>query len=400
MVLIMTKLMLLNLGSTSFKFKLYEVPEGGEVGCAAAEGGVDSIGAAGSDWRMRFGQHIDEGRCICVNHEAAFATCLKRLQESGVLDSIETLDAVGYKAVHGGPNGQTCFVDAALMETMERYAPLASTHNPIYLSMMKIISKTYPSLRQIACFETSFHETVPLHRAVYGVPYEWVQEYGIRRYGFHGSSHQYIAWKMKELSPGANRLISVHLGGSSTLCAIKEGQSIATSMGATPQGGLFNNNRVGDFDAFCIPFLVQTIGDSDSVMRALAAESGLLGLSGISGDLRAVLEAKEAGVARAELAVKALVDNTVGYIGMFAAYLGGLDAIVFTGGIGWNSDIFRKMVCAELNLFKIVQQEDAAADGRDAFVFSKPESPVALWAVRTDEEYVLAKKSLELLGAR
>ncbi len=280
---------------------------------------------------------------------------------------------------------------------MERMILFAPAHNPIYIKMMRMIKERYPDLCQIARFETSFHATIPEYRTVYGVPYEWIEKYGIRRYGFHGSSHEYIAERMKQLDEKASRIISVHLGGSSSLCAILNQVSIATSMGATPQSGLFNNNRVGDFDVFCMPELVRCYGGNlDTVMDILNTESGFLGLSGISNDFREIIKAQKEGNQQADLAIRAFVDNIVGYIGMFTAYLGGLDALVFTGGIGQNSKEIRSLVCGGLNFLQIEISEDKGYEGSD-YKISTEKSGVGVWVVKTNEEQVVAKRIREFV---
>ena len=249
----------------------------------------------------------------------------------------------------------------------------------------------YPQLKQVARFETSFHATIPDCRTTYGVPYQWRQELGIRKYGFHGSSHEYIAGKVQQLSPQAKKVISCHLGGSSSICAIDSGKSIATTMGATPQSGLFNNNRVGDFEVFCLPMLMEHYdGSLEKVLKVLSKESGLLGLSGVSNDLRQVLQASDEGSAQARLAVDTLVDNIVGYIGMYAAYLNGLDALVFTGGIGLHSDCIRQMVCSRLGYLGVNLDEEKNTAASTELISSESSS-VEVYRLKTDEEIVVAR---------
>ena len=219
----------------------------------------------------------------------------------------------------------------------------------------------------------------------------------IRKYGFHGSSHEYIAGKMRQLCPEAKRVISCHLGGSSSICAISDGKSVATTMGATPQSGLFNNNRVGDFEVFCLPMLMEHYdGSLENVLKVLSKESGLLGLSGVSNDLRQVLQAMDAGNAQAKLAVETLVDNIVGYIGMYTAYLGGLEALVFTGGIGLHSDRIRKLVCSRLGYLNLELDEEKNAAANTEQI-SSARSSVAVYRIKTDEEIVVARNVYTLL---
>ena len=387
------KLLLLNLGTTSFKFQYYDYSTGET---AIAGGMVEGLGGSGS-CRIVWPEGETYSACSCQTCTDAFELCGGILREKGVLKEIQDLDAVGYKAVHGGPLSGTRLVDDELLQTMEDFVPLAPAHNPVYLELMRSLRRRYPSLTQAVRFETSFHATIPEYRSAYGVPYRWGEELGIRRYGFHGSSHEYIAGRMRELDPDAKRIISIHLGGSSSLCAIRDGKSIASSMGATPQTGLFQNNRVGDFDVCCIPRLVQEYGSVDAVMKILCTQSGLLGLSGVSNDLREVLAARAEGNRHAELAVRAFADNIVGFVGMFAAYLGGLDAIAFTGGIGQNCRQLREIVCENLGMFRARIMPDMDYPGYDCRISTR-ESGIAVWVIRTNEEQVLASHIRSLLS--
>ena len=395
----MEKIFIMNLGTTSFKFKFYAFE--GENCDVLATGELESVGAQMSRYEITY----PDGRTIAdqtpiADHGAAFTHCFSILQRDGIVRDLDDMTAVGYKAVHGGNLSGTCLVDDALIAEMERVTPLAPAHNPIYLNAMKGIRKRYPQLIQVARFETSFHGTIPEKRVTYGVPYQWKEELGIRRYGFHGSSHQYISQAVKKLQPGARRIINCHLGGSSSICAILDGESIATTMGATLQSGLFNNNRVGDFEPFCLKPIMEHYGYSlDETLHILSKKSGLLGLSGVSNDLRLVMEAADAGNAQAQLAVDTLCDNILGYIGMYAAYLNGLDALVFTGGIGTNSHVLRKKVCENLSYLGLALDEEKNT-GRGDGMISTDTSKVTVWRLKTDEESVVAGCVREFLKAQ
>ncbi len=389
----MKKLLILNLGTTSLKFKLY-AGSGGEKTVLAA-GEMECVGAESSDCTLRYA----DGR-VCTfsqpiaDHAQAFSLCLARLERDGILSSMADLDAVGYKAVHGGSLSGTCAVDDALLAEMARISAMAPAHNPVYLRAMKAIREQFPNLLQFARFETSFHGTIPAYRRVYGVPFAWAEELGVKKYGFHGSSHEFIA---RQIPKG--RVISCHLGGSSSLCAIRDGRSIATTMGATPQSGLFQNNRVGDFDVFCLPLLMEKLNlDLAGVLQKLSSESGFLGLSGVSNDLRPVIAAAKQGNSQARLALDAFTDNLVGYIGMFTAYLGGLDTLVFTGGIGLNSGDIRKAVCEKLGYLGL--RLDEAANRAGGEVISAENSAVTVRRIRTDEESVVADAIFPLLSEK
>lgn len=395
----MTKIFIMNLGTTSFKFKFYAFE--GEHSNVLAIGELESVGAESSHYEISYpdGRQI-AGETPIADHGAAFAHCFSILQRDGIIRDLSDVNAVGYKAVHGGNLSGTCLVDDALITEMERVTPLAPAHNPIYLNAMKDIRKRFPQLIQVARFETSFHGTIPEKRVTYGVPYQWKEELGIRRYGFHGSSHQYISQTVAKLQPGARRIINCHLGGSSSICAILDGKSVATTMGATLQSGLFNNNRVGDFEPFCLKPIMEHYGYSlDETLNILSKKSGLLGLSGVSNDLRLVMEAADAGDEHARLAVDTLCDNILGYIGMYAAYLNGLDALVFTGGIGTNSDVLRQKVCENLSYLGLELDAEKNAQRGDGKI-STDTSKVAVWRLKTDEESVVAGCVLEFLKAR
>lgn len=385
----MEKIFVMNLGTTSFKFKIYAFADASAQVLAAGE--LESVGAPMSHYEMTCvnGKRLS-GETPIADHGAAFAHYMELLQSQGILRDMDDLTAVGYKAVHGGNLSGTCLVDDALIAEMERVTPFAPAHNPIYLSAMKDIRKRFPQLKQVARFETSFHGTIPEQRVTYGVPWQWKQELGIRRYGFHGSSHQYISQKIAQLQPGARRIINCHLGGSSSICAILDGKSVATSMGATLQSGLFNNNRVGDFEVFCLKPIMDHYGYTlEEVLQILSKQSGLLGLSGVSNDLRLVMEAAEQGNAQAQLAVDTLADNILGYIGMYAAYLDGLDALVFTGGIGTNSALLREMVCKRLGYLGVSLDAQKNLGTQDGCITTQ-DSKVQVWRLKTDEESVVA----------
>ena len=392
----MYRILILNLGSTSFKFKLYEMGEDESLLCY---GSAENIGSGGSFFVKSPQGNTECGKHACLGHDQAFDLCMTSLDKIGIPIEISELDAIGYKAVHGGSITGSQIVNEDLLKEMEKMAPFAPAHNPVYVAMMRSVRAKYPFLTQIACFETSFHQTVRMERAVYGVPFEWVNEYGIRRYGFHGSSHSYIAWKMSKIAPNAKQVISLHLGGSSSLCAINEGESIATSMGATPQSGVFHNNRVGDFDVFCLPFLSERLGGLDKVMEALSNCGGLLGISGVSNDLRTVQQAATEGNKRAQLAIAAFVDAITGYIGMYTAFLGGLDALVFAGGIGFNAISIRKRIVDKLGFLNAKLDDSLNKSGCECRI-STPDSHVEIWSLDTNEELMVARGCFELLETK
>jgi acetate kinase len=283
---------------------------------------------------------------------------------------------------------------------MQQFADIAPAHNPPYIAAMKAFAAKLPSVPQVACFETAFHQTIPLARQVYGGPWEWTEKLGIRRYGFHGASHRYIATRAKAVIPEARRVISCHLGGSSSICAIKDGQSVATSMGLTPQTGLLQNNRTGDFDTFALLKLLKTGLSVDDVLKKLGKEGGLLGISGVSNDMRDIRAAAAEGNERAKLAIDAYIEGIKHYVGAYVVALGGLDAIVFTGGIGENDIALRKTVCDSLGFLGLALDEQANQTRGKEAKLSKPDSKVQAWILPTNEELIVARQTQETLVAR
>ena len=395
------KIMILNLGSTSYKFKLYRiaVDTSGQDSFAEeliAEGAFERIGTSGKCLIRTKQQDWEEERAFS-DHLEAFLFSIQWLSENWILSSLVELDAIGFKSVHAGEVSGARIINEEILEIMKHYSAFAPAHNPLYIRLMKQLAVQYPKLLQIGCFETSFHTNIPEKRMIYGVPDSWRNGLGIRRYGFHGSSHSYIAWKMQQTNPDARKIISLHLGGSSSLCAIEKGKSIATSMGATPQSGVFQNNRVGDFDIFCLPVLMDYYKeDWKKILQVLSKESGFLGVSGVSNDLREVLEAAEKGNHKAQLTVDAFVDSLIGYIGMFTAYLKGVDAIVFTGGIGLGSSLIRKRVCEELAYMGLYLDEAANKKGTEGRI-SRKDSRISVYTWKTNEELMVARSCVRVL---
>src|SRR3954454_6050134 len=300
-----------NLGSTSFKFKLLDMSnKNGEV---VARGGYERIGQSGSPHKTH-GDVIDE--------------ILKTLGKIP--------DAIGFKAVHGGPISGAVRVSDEVIATMEQFTDVAPAHNPPYIAAMKALRAKLPNVPQVAAFETAFHQTIPQSRQVYAIPHEWTEKLGIRRYGFHGASHRYIATWVKEMAPGARKVISCHLGGSCSICAIEDGKSVGNSFGMTAQSGVPHCNRVGDFDTFALLKLTKQGMSVDEVFKKLSKEGGMLGMSGISPDMRDVEKAAAGGSPRAKLAIDAFVESVRAFIGQYLVVLGGCDVLAFTGGIGGN----------------------------------------------------------------
>jgi acetate kinase len=284
---------------------------------------------------------------------------------------------------------------------MEEMNAVAPAHNPPYIAAMRLLAEQLPEIPLVAVFETGFHATIPKRNRRYAVPSKWAEEYGVQRYGFHGASHGYIATRIAELMDRDDlRVISCHLGGSSSLCASRRGQSVATSMGMSPQSGLPQNNRVGDFDPFALPMVMEKSGKSlQEVLEQLAGSSGLLGLSGVSGDIRDLREAAEAGNEDAQLALDVYVSAIRHYLGAYLVELGGADAIVFTGGIGENGQDIRGQVCAGLEDLGIELDANLNQSVEGETKISTSGSRTSIWVVPTNEEIVVARKTLALLDS-
>ncbi len=392
------KILVCNIGSTSFKFKLYEM-DGERV---LARGGCERIGGEGSSWSVQLGGGHEAGATEPLpDHAAAIEACLRVLTDAqtGCLGSLDELEAVGYKAVHGGKIGDPLLIDEAVLGEMTLFNDVAPAHNPAYIAAMKAFGARLPETPQVAAFETGFHQTIPASRQVYGIPYEWTSELGVRRYGFHGASHRYIAVRTAELLGRDDlKVISCHLGGSSSICAIDRGKSVANSFGMTPQSGLPHNNRVGEFDTYALlKLLDKTDHDLKTLLAMMAKQGGLLGISGVSNDLRDIEQAAQAGNERAALAIEAFAEAVRHYIGAYMVALSGADVIAFTGGIGENGVEFRARVCADLDWFGIELDPVRNRTRGCEATLSTDASRVRLMAIPTDEELIVARQTRAVL---
>jgi acetate kinase len=313
------------------------------------------------------------------------------------------IDAVVFKTVHGGMKYRGTFlIDDDVIAALQDYQPAAPAHNRIYLSAISAFREILPGVPLVAAFETEFHATMPEFAARYGVPAEWLQDYGIRRYGFHGASHRYVSERVAGLwgRPKEDfRLVSCHLGGSSSVCAIDRGRSVDTTMGFSPQSGVENATRHGDFDVFAVLYLMERLGWSIRKMRRqLACGSGLAGLSGVQGgDVRDLEQAASDGNADAALALEVFTYQVRKTIGAYAAAMGGIDALVFTGGIGENSPRLRASCCSGLGFLGVKLDPVRNEQGEGDRIVSSDDSTVSIFAVATNEELILARRGYALL---
>jgi acetate kinase len=328
--------------------------------------------------------------------------CLDALTdpETGVLESADEVSAIGFKAVHAKGITGVQLVSPALLDAMEAYADVAPAHNPIYIRAMRTLAERFPAIPLVAAFETGFHATIPDGERRYAIPDDWAEKLGVLRHGFHGASHRYISWRMAELLGRTDlKLISCHLGGSSSLCAIRNGESVACSLGMSPQSGLPHNNRVGDLDVFALPVILRETGLSlEGALDVLANRSGLEGLCGHR-DLRDIEAAAEAGDVRSRRALEVFIASIRHYLGAYLVLLGGVDAIVFTGGIGENSRVIREGVCRDLGWCGIELDPARNEAAKGEAVVSSASSRVQLWTVPTNEEIVVARQARDLLRA-
>ena len=393
------KVLVANIGSTSFKYRLFDMHGEQQL----ARGGIERIGSSSSRLFVEVGGNRRDDERQVPDHAEAVRLCLEQLtdSESGCLGDAAEVAGIGFKAVHGGLTSGAQRVTTDVLADMESMARVAPAHNPPYVRAMRLLAERLPEIPLVAAFETAFHATIPAGNRHYAVPVQWAEQHGVQRWGFHGASHRYIAGRMAELLGREDaRVISCHLGGSASLCAIRGGQSVANSLGMSPQTGLPHNNRVGDFDVFALPVLMERLGKSlDELLDDLACRSGLLGLSGTSGDVRDLEQAAASGDERARLALDVFIASVRHYLGAYLVELGGAEAIVFTGGIGENGVDVRQRVCAGLDELGIVLDEAANASApREAAIHAEA-SRVQIWVVPTNEELVVAREVRRLLEA-
>lgn len=405
----MLHILVANVGSTSLKYKLVAVstPASGPAHYhTLASGSIERIGLPGAKAIVEHSRPGEQGQMQLFTSEVeepTYASAIELMLRSltglplGVLENLSALDAIGFKAVHGGIYRQPVIVTAEALAEMERMTPAAPAHNPPYILAMRLFQQIAPRVPLVAVWETSFHATMPDYARVYAVPREWQEAYGIEHYGFHGASHRYISRRVAGLAPGVSplRVISCHLGGSSSVCAIRDGQSIDTSMGFSPQSGLPQTKRTGDLDPFVLLWLIeQHKATPQELNTILNTQSGLAGISGASGDMRDLLAAEANGDDRARLAIDTFCYALVKTIGSYYVALDGLDRLVFTGGIGEKGVAIRSRVIQSLSCLNIHLDEtrNAAAIQQEACISSE-DSSAQVWVIPTDEGQIVAEET-------
>jgi len=392
--------LVLNAGSSSLKYQLMN-PETTEV---KATGLCERIGIDGRLIHEAKGHKIKKDLPMPTHKEAIkIALDFLTTGEDKVIESIDEIKAIGHRVVHGGEFfNQSVIIDEDVIEKIESLIPLAPLHNPAHIIGIKICRELMPNTPNIAVFDTAFHQTMPASSYMYAVPYEDYEDHKVRKYGFHGTSHYYVSNEAKKmLAKEDSKVIVCHLGNGSSMCAVRDGKSIDTSMGLSPLEGLVMGTRSGDLDPAVMNYLMEKKNmSSEEMISYLNKKSGLLGVSGISSDLREIIEAAENGNERAKTAIDMKCSRIKKYICSYAGVLEGVDAICFTAGIGENADIIRKKVCNGLE-FLGVELDDEKNKIRDdkSREINKTNSKTKIYVIPTNEEFVIAHDTYELVKA-
>lgn len=397
------KILVLNCGSSSIKYKLFDM-ESKEV---LAQGGVEKIGLKGSFLKFPAANGdkvVLEGEIL--EHQAGIEYILGVLlsEKYGCIKSLSEIDAVGHRVVHGGEEfNSSVFITDEVIKKMEECIELAPLHNPPNLAGIYAVKELMGDIPQVGVFDTAFHQTMPPKAYMYGLPYSLYQKYAIRRYGFHGTSHRYVSRKACEslgIPYEEQRIISAHIGNGGSLAAIKGGISVDTSMGMTPVEGLLMGTRSGDVDAGIISFIMEkeNIG-TQAISTLVNKHSGLLGVSGVSSDMREIRAAIAEGNEKAKLAYDMFLYRIKKYIGAYTAALGGLDILLFTGGIGENAVYLREEICLDLEFLgiKLDTEKNVKIYGEEA-VISTPDSKIKVMVVPTDEEFMIASDTMDIVN--
>ena len=399
------KILVLNCGSSSVKYKLFEI----ETKTILAQGGVEKIGL--KDSFLKFTLPGGEKKILEIDmpdHSSAIQNILTVLTsaEYGCIKSFDEIDAVGHRVVHGGEKfNQSVLIDDEVIAKVKECYDVAPLHNPVNMAGIEAIAELMPNAPQVAVFDTAFHQTMPQSAFMYALPYDLYTKYGVRRYGFHGTSHRYVSRRACEFLnlPYENtRMITCHIGNGGSITAVKNGKSIDTSMGLTPVEGLMMGTRSGDVDAGVLTFLMEKENlDAKGVANLVNKKSGVLGISGLSSDMRDIEAGIAAGNERAKLALDMYEYRIVKYIGAYAAAMGGVDVIVFTGGVGENQTCTREAVCEPLAFMgvKIDKALNNTIHGTECEI-STPDSKVRVVVIPTDEEYMIASDTKAILDAR
>jgi len=394
------KILVLNSGSSSLKYQLFNMDDESVM----AKGLVEKIGLEGSELTHRpTGMDKVNIQTSIPNHGVAIELVVAALTDAnhGVIKEMKEIDAVGHRVVHGGTKfTKSCIIDETVIAAVEELTDLAPLHNPPAVTGIRACQEKLPGVPMVAVFDTAFHQTMPASSYLYGIPYEYFEKYQIRRYGFHGTSHRFVAARCQELlgNPEHSNIITCHLGNGSSLAAVKDGKVMDTSMGFTPLAGVLMGTRTGDIDPAIVTFLMKKEGlDAAGMDAVLNKKSGLQGLSGVSSDMRYVQEAADNGNEQAQMALDVFEKTVIRFIGSYAAELNGVDAIVFTAGIGENAISNRQSFCEKLSFLGIDFDAEANNCRGKEVEITKPGSKVKVFVIPTDEELMIARDTKSLL---
>lgn len=391
------KILAINAGSSSLKFKLYLMPDEQVL----IHGMVDRIGHPDAVFTYQTADGAKHNTTESVkDHTEATELVIQALNESGVIKDKSEIVGIGHRVSHGGSYyTQSVEINDDVAKRISELSVLSPLHNPANLLGIEAFEKLLPEAREVAVFDTSFHSTMPPKAYTYALPYKYIEKYGIRRYGFHGQSHQYIYSVVRDRfgEQVADKLISCHLGNGASICAIRDGRSVNTSMGFTPLAGLVMGTRSGDIDPEILPFLEEKEHlDSEDVRSMLNHESGVLGISGVSNDIRDILKAEAEGNQRAKLALDVYVHQIQQFIGAYTTDLGGLKVLSFTAGVGEHSAPIRARVCEGLEYLGI-KIDDAKNQANDIEIQTS-DSKVKVVVIPTDEELIIARETAKVIG--
>ena len=394
------KVLLLNCGSSSIKYKLYDMSDHSVM----AAGGIEKIGSAGSFIKTKLPK-ADKTLCDIPDHNTGVQLVLQTLTspENGCIHSLDEIDAVGDRIVHGGPFSESTLLTPEIFAEWKKCAlGLAPVHSEVQAKSIEAISKCLPNVPQVGIFDTAFHQTIPEHAYLTSLPYEFYEKYGIRRYGFHGTSFRYVLQRSAQVlgfNANEKRIIICHIGNGISVSAIKEGVCIDTTMGMMPNDGPMMGTRTGDMDASALLFLMEKENLTPAAtLDLISKNSGLLGISGLTNDMREIVEAAQSGHSRAQLALDMYCYRLKRYIGAYAAILGGVDYIIFTAGVGENQPPVRKG-CLEGLEFMGVQldiETNEKVYGQETII-STPDSKVTVAVIPTDEELMMAQDTMQIV---
>lgn len=397
----MSKIIAVNAGSSSLKFQLFNMPEE----TVLTTGLVERIGFEDAVFTIKVNGEKKTTTCPILDHEKAVSMLLEALVEHGIVSSLDEITAAGHRAVHGGETfKESVLVDEAVVAEFESLSELAPLHNPAGLVGYRAFKKNLPNIKHTFVFDTAFHQTMEPDSYIYPLPMEYYDSYKVRRYGFHGTSHMYVSQRCAELMNKDikdTKIITCHLGNGASITAVDGGKSVNTSMGFTPLAGIMMGTRCGDIDPAIVPFLMRKTGMTpDEMDTMMNKKSGMLGVSGISSDARDIENGCKEGNERAILTQNLYVNRVINTVGGYYAQLGGLDAIVFTGGIGENDVVMREKICTKLEGalgVKINKELNSVSRGEE-LLFSAPDSKVQVWLIPTNEELMIARDAYRLSG--